>query len=130
MKNTLLPEDNSLGDGLAVSLSALCLAHCLLLPVLAGVIPLFSTVVHTPWIHAVLFATAAPLSIWVLGKGWQLHRQIVPVAAGTAGLVLLALGMMHSAHLPSERLASVSGALLLALAHGTNIWIRWRKPKS
>jgi hypothetical protein len=130
MNHAQLPENDSLGDGLAVGLSALCLAHCLLLPVLAGVIPLFGTLVHTPWVHAVLFATATPLSIWVLGKGWQAHRQIMPVAVGITGLVLLGLGMMHSTHMMSERMASVSGALLLAVAHGANIWIRWRKPKA
>jgi hypothetical protein len=128
VKNEQQSTNSNLGDGVAVSLSALCLAHCLLLPVLAGLLPLFASMVHSPWVHAILFVTTAPLSIWVLGEGWRVHRQKLPVAFGIAGLVLLGLGVMHSTHLMSERMASVSGALLLIVAHGANLWIKWYKP--
>lgn len=120
------PAPSELGDNVAVGLSALCLAHCLLLPIVVGGLPLFGTLAHAGWVHGLLFALAAPLSIWVLFKGYQHHRQVVACAIGAAGLALLAAGMLHAEHLPSERIASVAGALLLVAAHGSNIWLRTR----
>jgi MerC mercury resistance protein len=122
---TQSPEN--VGDGLAVGLSVLCLAHCLLLPVLAGAVPLLGALTHAPWVHAVLLLLAAPLSVWVLVKGYRHHKRVLPLLVGIAGLALLATGLAHATHLASERTASVAGAVILLLAHGHNFWLRWRK---
>lgn len=117
----------NMGDGLAVSLSVLCLAHCLLLPVLAGAAPLLGELVHAPWVHALLLLLAAPLSIWVLAKGYRHHKHAVPLIVGIAGLLLLSSGLVHTTHLAWERTASVAGALVLLLAHSHNFWLRSRR---
>jgi MerC mercury resistance protein len=122
----LTAPGDAMGDGLAAGLSALCLVHCLVLPFLAGAAPLLGVLAEALWVHAVLLLAAAPLSVWVLAKGYAHHRRRLPLVIGILGLVLLTLGLVQPTHLASERVASVLGATFLLLAHGQNFWLRWR----
>ncbi len=129
MTNSESQHESALSDGIAVGLSVMCIVHCLFLPFVVGLMPLLGAVTHAPWVHAVLLGLATPLSIWVLGGGYVRHKKIMPPIIGAVGLVLLALGMLHNEHLPSERAMSVVGALILAGAHGYNYFLRWRRTR-
>ena len=111
-------------DGLAISLSAVCVVHCLALPVIIALLPALSQWLQLPEaIHAWLLAGAIPISMAVLGKSAHRH----PAARGTLLLGLAGLTLMGAAlFAPSEVLEAaitVSGAALLASAHVKN----WRR---
>ncbi len=129
MLKTEIEHESVISDGIAVGLSVMCIVHCLFLPIFVGLIPFLGAVTHSPWVHGILLGLAAPLSIWVLGSGYMRHKKIMPPIIGAVGLVLLALGMLHNEHLPSERAMSVVGALILAGAHGYNYFLRWRRTR-
>jgi hypothetical protein len=109
-----------LADGIAVSASLLCLAHCLALPMLAASLPALGLLLgHSALVHMLLLALALPLGVWALARGrrkagWQ------PVALGLAGFLLMGAALL----LPEagERALTVAGVSLVAVAH----WRNWR----
>ncbi|RIV85516.1 MerC domain-containing protein [Aurantiacibacter xanthus] len=111
-------------DGVAISLSAVCVVHCLALPLIIALLPALSQWLHLPEaIHAWLLACAIPVSMLVLGKSAHRHR----AARGTLLLGIAGLALMGGALMaPTETLETVitvSGAALLASAHVQN----WRR---
>ncbi len=109
-------------DVSAISLSGLCLAHCLALPVAATFMPLLAAWSDVEWAHLAFIAAAIPLSIGALLStgGWR-----SPLVTGLAivGVCLLAAGAL----LASDEIAEVTmtsfGGLSLATAHVLN----WRR---
>jgi len=108
----------ALFDASAVALSSLCLLHCLALPLLAALLPLFGAWSETEWVHGVFVLIAAPLTSYAL---WRAHRQRpLPIAlwllAGS-GLALLLAGACGGLGERAETPLTVAGSLALAGAH-------------
>lgn len=107
----------------AVSLSALCLVHCLALPVLAAMLPLASAWVQSEWVHVVFVLIAAPLSALALLHGGPGHRAPAPwLALAGLGVGLLAFGALGPIR-SWETPVTVAGSLCLATVH---LW-NWRR---
>jgi len=109
-------------DGAAVALSGLCLVHCLALPLIVAGLPFLSGY-FDGHLHAQMLIVVLPLSIVALGIGFQRHRNLRVVAAGTAGMLLLTIGgtIAHDQFgLLADRLLTVMGATALAGAHFFN----------
>jgi len=109
-------------DGAAVGLSALCLIHCLALPLLVAGLP-FLAQFSEGHLHAQMLVIVLPLSVLALGLGFRHHRNLRIVGAGVAGMVLLTVGatVAHTHWgIVADRLFTVSGALILAAAHFYN----------
>ena len=108
----------ALFDASAVALSGLCLLHCLALPLLAALLPLFGAWSEAEWVHGVFVLIAAPLSGYALWRGHR-HRPL-PAAlwllAGT-GLALLLAGASGVLGERAETPLTVAGSLALAGAH-------------
>ncbi len=108
------------GDLLAVTLSGLCLVHCLALPLVASLLPLAGVWAQAEWVHWLFALIAAPLSAWTLTRP---HPQGLPrLAIGLAG-VGAGLLFAGAAGFPSHELETpitVAGGLLLASAHILN----------
>jgi hypothetical protein len=107
-------------DGIAVSASLLCLAHCLALPLLAASLPALGVLAtNSLVVHALLLMLAVPLGVWALARGR--HRAgWWPLALGLAGFSLMGAALL-SAPL-GERWLTVAGVSLVAIAH----WGNWR----
>lgn len=110
-------------DASAITLSGLCVVHCLALPLLAAFLPLAGAWSEAEWVHKVFVAFALPLSGFAIirglsGPGW---RVFVGLAVG--GLLLLLVGAFVEALHEVETPITVTGALMLASAH---IW-RWSR---
>lgn len=107
-------------DGIAVSASLLCLAHCLALPLLAASLPALGVLAtNSVVVHALLLMLAVPLGVWALARGR--HRAgWWPLALGVAGFTLMGTALL-SAPL-GERWLTVAGVSLVAIAH----WGNWR----
>jgi hypothetical protein len=108
-------------DVSAITLSGLCVVHCLALPLLAAFLPLAGAWSEAEWVHKAFVALALPLSGFAIvrrlsGPDWKVF-----VGLAVAGLILLiAAAFMEALH-EYETPLTVTGALMLASAH---IW-RW-----
>lgn len=111
-------------DGFAVVASVTCMIHCLGLPLLLAALPAFADRIDPgESFHAIVLAFAVPTSAIALVGGWRKHRAFVPLAVGSVGLVLMAVGIVFASREILETAITVSGGLLLAGAHIAN----WRK---
>jgi len=118
-------------DGAAVGLSALCLIHCLALPLLVAGLP-FLAQFSEGHLHAQMLFVVLPLSIVALGLGFRHHRNTRIVTAGVVGMSILTLGatVAHTRlGLTADRLFTIVGALVLAAAHFYNS-VRTRERKA
>lgn len=109
----------------AVSLSGLCLCHCLALPTLASLAPALG-IFADEWVHQLLVLSAAPISLFVLLKTRQARvRAQLSVIIGL-GLTLLFLGAFAESLHDYETPLTVFGALILASTHA----FRWRQHRA
>ncbi|MBL7649736.1 MAG: MerC domain-containing protein [Candidatus Hydrogenedentes bacterium] len=111
-------------DKIAIGLSALCAVHCLILPLIAGLLPALAALTgsHVHF-HTLMLVAVLPLSSFALGAGWLRHRDAAVLALGLTGLILIVVAATVGHDLPSEaaeRWTTVAGSLLLALAHLRN----------
>jgi len=108
-----------IGDVAAISLSGLCLAHCLALPLIASLLPLAGVGAEAPWVHWALALTAAPISLWTLTR----RPAAGPLLSGLLGIALLFSGAAEFPSHETETMITVAGALVLSVAHILN----WRR---
>jgi hypothetical protein len=118
-------------DGTAVGLSALCLIHCLALPLLVAGLPFLAQFAEGH-LHAQMLVVVLPLSTVALGLGFRHHRSVRIVATGFVGMSLLTIGatVAHSQlGLAADRTFTIIGALIQASAHYYNS-VRTRERKN
>jgi len=109
-------------DGAAVGLSALCLVHCLALPLVVAGLPFLAQFAEGH-LHQQMLVIVLPLSIVALGLGFRHHGNGRIVAAGIVGMALLTIGatVAHEQWgLLADRTFTICGALVLAAAHFYN----------
>lgn len=118
------PPEGAL-DAAAAALSSLCLLHCLLLPLGLGLAPALLGLgdAHGPeWLHWALLALAAPVSIYALKRGHDLHGDGTPWKLAALGFGLMAIGALAHETGPAEQILTVVGGLVVAVAH----WRNWK----
>lgn len=106
-------------DSAAVGLSGLCLAHCLALPLVAGVLPVLLPFA-AGHLHAQMLVLVVPLSVVAIGIGVARHRNLRVAWTAAIGLILLIVGatVAHAQlGIVADRVFTVSGAIVLATAH-------------
>jgi hypothetical protein len=109
-------------DSAAVGLSALCLAHCLALPLFAGALPVLVPFVEGH-LHVQVLVLVLPLSIVAIGIGVARHRDLRVAWAAAAGMILLIIGATvahEQMGILADRVFTVGGAIVLAAAHVYN----------
>jgi len=109
-------------DGAAVALSALCLIHCLALPLIVAGLPFLAQFAEGH-LHAQMLVIVLPLSIVALGLGYRHHESRRIIAAGMAGMLLLVIGATFAHEqmgVAADRSFTILGALTLATAHYFN----------
>ena len=119
---TNAPRKSEWLDGAAVLLSALCLLHCLALPLIVAGLPLLAQSADDH-LHAQVLVIVFPLSVVALGLGFRHHRKPWILWTGFAGLAILVAGatVAHSYFGPRvDTIVTVVGSLVLAAAHFYN----------
>ena len=106
-------------DRIAMAVSSLCLVHCLATAVLFGLVSSVSVVLADPMIHRIGLLAAVVLAVIGLGAGYRAHGLSTPLAAGTAGLLLMGLALFVP-HGPIEVALTIPGVALLGLGHHLN----------
>ncbi|MFL2582896.1 MAG: MerC domain-containing protein [Gammaproteobacteria bacterium] len=112
-------------DKLAIGLSFLCVAHCLLLPFAILLLPaLGAAFLEEEVFHYWLLFLVVPTSMFSLWLGCRKHGNPEILAIGVFGLCLLMLIVALGVDLlgeTSERISTVAGAAIIALAHLKNM---------
>jgi hypothetical protein len=122
------PGATDLAEGLAITASLLCLAHCLFLPLVLAWSPALSRTFDLPFdLHLWIVLTAGPVSLMLLLKAAKRNLTAI-VATGLAGLCLLVLALVLPVTGRQEIALSSFGSVLMAIAHLAN-WLA-RHPKA
>ena len=111
-------------DRIAIALSAICIVHCLAIPLLAALLPIaLVSMGGDDHFHEWLLWGVVPTSLLGFGLGLRYHRRYLLVLAGAAGLgiVVLAALVAHG-RWPwwQEALLSSIGSVVLVIAHWRN----------
>lgn len=117
------PAPARAGDAVAISLSGLCLIHCLALPILVGFLPLVGAWAEAEWVHLGFVGLAVPVSIWTLSRPPRDTLPRVAVLLAVVAFVLLISGAVGYPDEALETPLTVAGGLALATAH----LINWRR---
>ena len=111
-------------DKAAISLSGLCLVHCLALPLLVAFYPVaFVLALSEEFFHWAMVMMAIPISTTSLFVGCQKHEKRQVLLVGGVGLALLLAPFAVPHEVISEQIEvviTVLGSLLLATAHIMN----------
>ena len=116
------PNKTNWLDGAAVVLSALCLVHCLALPLIVIGVPFLAQFAEGH-LHLQMLVVVLPLSTLALGIGYRRHRNSRILIAGIVGMLLLIIGatVAHAQlGLIADRAFTICGSLTLATAHYFN----------
>ncbi|MDE1465865.1 MerC domain-containing protein [Spartinivicinus poritis] len=111
-------------DKAAVGVSFLCVAHCLLIPVVIVIIPtVVSAMLSDEVFHKVLILFVLPTSILALIMGWQKHKAWSVILLGAIGLLIITLAALYGHDIvgeAGEKWATIIGSIVIALSHYKN----------
>ncbi|MEM7541169.1 MAG: MerC domain-containing protein [Pseudomonadota bacterium] len=111
-------------DVAAISASTLCAVHCLLTPVALIIFPVLTSSLFTSEdFHFYLLWLILPTSVLAMALGCLRHKDTTVVWLGGAGLLALVLAALWGHELlggTGERLATLTGGVLLIAGHLRN----------
>lgn len=114
-------------DRVAIALSAICIVHCLTVPLLVALLPFAAlSFGDSEHFHGLMLWLVVPTSLLGFVLGYRLHRRAGLVVVGTVGIIVLAAAAIYGHDSWSEALEvalTVAGSLLLAAAH----WLNFRE---
>ena len=112
-------------DRLGITLSVVCLVHCLTLPLAIAALPLVAAQwLHTSAFHAVMALALLPVALLAVVPGLRLHGRASVAAAMAAGLSLLSTAAFAGERLLSSEWAAgltMAGGTILLTAHVVNL---------
>jgi hypothetical protein len=117
--NMTLAMTTSRLDRMAMTLSGLCLVHCLGTAVLFALLSAAGGILGSPVIHEFGLTFAMILGTIALGRGILEHGFMMPSTVGGLGLGVMA-GALSLPHDGTEALYTVLGVGVLALGHQLN----------
>lgn len=112
-------------DRLAIGLSGLCLAHCILSAIIVTALAAAGGVLLHPAIHEVGLVMAMVLGALALGRGVLQHGYALPAWVGSLGLGMMAGAMTLPHEGGYETIYSILGVLVVALGHDLNRRAHW-----
>jgi hypothetical protein len=111
-------------DQIAIALSAICIVHCLAVPVLLAVLPIAAVSFgNSEHFHGLMLWLVVPTSLLGFLMGYRLHRRYGLLVLGAVGIAVLGAAAIWGHQAWAEWLevsVSVAGSLLLATAHWHN----------
>jgi hypothetical protein len=111
-------------DKIGVSLSAICLFHCLLLPVLLATLPCvaFLSFLKNPISEALLIIFAIGNAILVVTKNFKKHSNFIVPTVFTAGAIMLSLFFFAHDLVEQNEYIVLIGAALIGSGHLLNTY--------
>jgi hypothetical protein len=116
-------------DVLAVSLSVLCILHCLLIPVMVIAVPTMSSFFFVDEaFHIWMVVAVIPVSALALYRGWKKHLVLQVAVVGSIGLLIISCAAFLGHEYLSEyweRFLTVIGTILIIFSHIWNYYL-WK----
>lgn len=123
--STPVPLNTGFWDRAGIWLSSLCALHCVVMPILLAMLPLWSNLdVAHDWLHPVFAVLLIPVTLFALWGAQRAQRpRFIALLLGV-GLVLVlgALFLPHEAGSLAETATTLVGSSLLIAGHVSN----WR----
>ncbi len=111
-------------DQIAITLSAVCIVHCLAVPLVIAVLPIAAVSLGDPThFHGLMLWLVVPTSVLGFGLGFRVHGSRAIVGFGAVSVAVLAAAAVwgHSRWPEAVEIAvSVLGSLSLGAAHWWN----------
>ena len=110
-------------DKLAISLSTICVLHCLFMPsflILSSWFVSFS--LNNEFVHYSILFAAVPVSTYALMKGYLNHEKLSYFLFGISGLLVLVFAVLTTSIFgeTGEKSLTVLGSLFVIYAHYKN----------
>lgn len=116
--------NTQLVDKFAITMSSLCVAHCLVFPIFAVLMPsLFTLGLASESFHFWMVIAVIPTSIYALALGCKKHAQKSVFFIGALGLSFLLLAVILGGDVLGEfgeKGFTIVGSLLIAFSHVKN----------
>ena len=110
-------------ESASISASALCMVHCLALPVLLFLVPgILGAFFESEAFHVVALGFVVPGALGAFVLGYRRHGRLAPTLIGTLGVALLVAAVAFFEGTSGETVLTVAGSLLLVAGHSLN----WR----
>jgi hypothetical protein len=109
-------------DHMAISLSGLCLVHCLLLPFAIVALPILVQFSDTHF-HVQMLIVVIPVSLFAFALAYRRHRNKTIIAWGIAGITIMFIGgtIAHANYGNlADSLLTIAGSIVLATSHYFN----------
>ncbi len=107
-------------DRAGITLSALCVVHCLATLVLVSALGIGGSVFENPLIHEVGLAMAMVVAAVAIGMGALRHRRPVPFVTAMTGLSFMG-GALAMPHGYEEAVLTIIGVGLVSVGHILNL---------
>lgn len=124
MKDLKIPPVSRLSDLAGISVSGLCVVHCILTPVIFSLAPAFSHFVPASELtHRVLALSVTGIGALAFRSGYKKHRQRIVLWMMGLGLFTIGFSAFAGDRLPShgyEIAMTVTGGAFLITAHLLN----------
>lgn len=116
--------NTQIADKFAIIISGMCVAHCLLIPILIVLAPSLITLgLTSESFHLWMIIAVIPSSIYALALGCKKHAKISVFIMGALGLSCLILAFMLGANMlggMGEKALTLIGTLFIVFAHLQN----------
>lgn len=110
-------------ESASISASALCLVHCLALPVLLFLVPgVLGAFFSSEAFHVAALGLVVPGALGSFILGYRKHRALGPALIGTLGVGLIVLAVVAFEDTSGETVLTVIGSVALVIGHTLN----WR----
>jgi len=113
-------------DRIAIALSAICIVHCLAIPLVVAVLPLAALGLGGGHFHGLMLWLVVPVSVLGFALGYRVHRRLDIVAVGVGAVALLGVAGIYGHDQWSAAIeagVSVVASLILAGTH----WVNFRE---
>ncbi len=120
MANALVTSIRGNLDRAGITLSALCVVHCLATLVLVSALGLGGELLADPIIHEVGLALAMVVAAVAIGWGALRHRRAGPFVTAMTGLTFMG-GALAVPHGYDEAVLTMIGVALVSLGHILNL---------
>ncbi|MGN6498600.1 MAG: MerC domain-containing protein [Tsuneonella sp.] len=120
MPNTLLTTIRGQIDRAGITLSALCVVHCLATLVLVSALGIGGSLLENPLIHEIGLAIAMVIAGVAIGLGALRHRRPVPFVTAMSGLTFMG-GALAMPHGYGEAVLTIIGVGLVSTGHILNL---------